>query len=104
MRHSKKIIHRAVNRINDPAIYGVRIAGTAFLAEQGNLRKRVEQNFRDDFLAAHVEFKLDVVGFVGIDALGPVPVVAHDFSGGARGFDGGSQGFFQRIFFHRVFC
>ena len=56
------------------------------------------------FLAAHVEFELDVVGFGGIDALGLMPVVAHDFSGGARGLDGGGQGCFQvEIFFINVF-
>ncbi|MEI9863734.1 MAG: hypothetical protein WDN00_04095 [Limisphaerales bacterium] len=54
--------------------------------------KRRVQNLRDQFLAAHVEFELDVVGLGGVHMLGPVPVVTHDFSGGARGLNGGFLG------------
>ena len=92
VRHPEKIIHRAVNGIHDPPVSGVRVAGTAFLAEQGNLRKCREKNFCDQFLAAHVEFQLDVVCRGGINLLGLVPVGAHEVSGGACGFHGGFLG------------
>ena len=54
------------------------------------------------FWQLHVQFQLDVVGLGGIDALGLVPVVAHDFSGGARGFHGGGEGRFGGNSFHQI--
>ena len=86
---AKEIIDGAVNGIHHPAIFGTDIAGTTFLAEQWNFWKRGAEDSRDEFLAAHIEFELDVVGVGGIDALGQVPVGQHELSGGARGFNGG---------------
>ena len=91
---AKGVVHRAVNRVHHPAVFGGHVAGDAFLAEDGDLRKRGGQNFFDERLAAHVEFQLDVVGLGGVHALGLVPVSVHDFSSGAGGFHGGGQGDF----------
>ena len=82
------VIHRAVNRVNHPAVFGIQIPGIALLAEQRDLRERGAQDLFDEFLAAHIEFELDVVGVGGIDAFGRVPVCQHEFAGGLRRLDG----------------
>jgi hypothetical protein len=98
--HSEKIIHRAVNRVNHPAIFGGHVAGAAFLAEHRNLRPRRREDFFDERLATHVELQLDVVGLGGVDVFGLMPVDMHDFSSGARGPHGGGQGGVQLNGFH----
>ena len=89
MGDAEEIIYRPVNRVHDPAIFGVHVAGAAFLAQEGNLRERFAQGSRDELLGAHVQLEFDVVGLGGIDSLGRAPMGAHEPSGGARGPDGG---------------
>ena len=88
VRHSVKVIHRAVNRVHHPAVFGGHVAGIALLAEQRDFGKRGAQDFFDKLLAADIEFQLDVVRVVELDALGLEPVVEHDFAGGACCLDG----------------
>ena len=103
MRQAEEIIHRAVNRVHHPAIFGVHVTGIAFLAEQRDLGKRGAQDFSDELLAAHIQFELDVMGLGDFDAFGPMPVGVHEPAGGARGFDGGGESGFQRNGFHEMF-
>ena len=88
MRQAEEIIHGPVNRVHHPAVFGVYVAGIAFLAEQRDLGKRGAQDFSDEFLAAHVQFEFDVMGFRDFDALRAMPVGVHEPAGGTRGLDG----------------
>ena len=88
-------IHRAVDRIHDPAIFRIGIAGVTFLAEQGYLRERVIQFFLDQFLAADIEFEFDVVRGDFIRLFLGGKVFAHDRTGGLGGFHGGLFCIFQ---------
>ena len=94
MRHPKRIIHRAINGIHHPAVIGGHVAGDALLAEHGNAGQGAGQGLLDEFLAADIQFQLDVVGVAEINALGFVPVGMHDPAGGAGGGDGRRQGGF----------
>jgi hypothetical protein len=51
----------AVDRINDPTIFLVRVAEDAFLTQNGDLWEVFAQGPFNHLLAAHIQLQLDVV-------------------------------------------
>ena len=87
MRNAVKIIHRAVERIDDPLMIAFLIAHNSFLAIKRMLGKFFQERFGDQFLSAHIDFEFDVVRLERIDAERLLKLVPEQFAGGARGFD-----------------
>ncbi len=73
-----KIIHRSVNRIHDPAIFGIHVAGNAFFACALGFPGKPGATV-DQLLALHIQFQLDVVRLGRTDAFGFVPVGVYAF-------------------------
>ena len=61
MRDAVGEVNRAVDGIDNPAMFRLDIAGHAFLAQNGDLWIRGAQRFLDQLLASHVQFEFDVV-------------------------------------------
>ena len=91
VRDRVEIIHRAVDRIDDPLPLARLISRDALLAKDRVIGKRTEQDFRDERLRAHVEIELDVVRreFIHIKRLSKV--AAEQFTRGASGGEGGVE-------------
>ncbi len=85
MRDAVKIIHRAVERIDDPLELAVGISAHAFLAVDRVVGETREDDLRDEFLRAFVEFELDVVRGECVDVEFAAEVFAQQRTGGARG-------------------
>ena len=89
MRDAAGEIDRAVNRVHDPAISGVRFAPDSFFAENSNIREgRMEGPF-DEFLGAHIELELDVVAGDEVGAFDGVEVAPHESTRCPGGLNGG---------------
>ena len=61
MRDAVEVVHRAIDRIDDPLKGAGLIPRQPLLPVNGMIRKRLQQNPLDHFLTAHIEFQLDVV-------------------------------------------
>ena len=91
MRDAVKIIHRAVERIDDPLEVARLVAADAFLAVDRVVGETREGHLRDEVLRADIEFELDVVRGEFVDAALDEKVFFQQRARGARGGDGGIQ-------------
>ena len=67
MRNIKIVVHRAVDGIDDPFHFAV-ASDVAFLFTENRVGRIVGENdFGDEFLAAHIQLQLDVVALHFID-------------------------------------
>ncbi len=89
VRDAVEIIHRAVQRIDDPLEFAVGISAHAFLAVDRVVGETREDDLRDEFLRALVEFEFDVVRGERIDVEFAAEIFAQQRTGGARGGHGG---------------
>src|SRR6476646_4127914 len=91
MRNTVIIIHRAIERIDNPLKFARLIADDSFFAVECVLRKFFEQRLCDQFLRADVDFEFDVVlgGLIHLHWF--LEAVPQHFAGGASRFNGGVE-------------
>src|SRR6266581_1891821 len=85
MRNAVEIIHRAVQRIDDPLMIAGLIPHDTFLAVKRMSGKFVEKQFADQLLRLNIDFQFDVVRCHGVDALTLLKILAKQLSRFARG-------------------
>jgi hypothetical protein len=88
VRDLVKIIHRAVERIDDPLMLACLIAHHAFFAVKRVLRKLLQQYLGDQFLGLNVDCEFDVMRGNGVDVLRAVKIFSKQLaclSGGVLG-------------------
>src|SRR6266436_3866918 len=85
MRNAVEIIHRAVQRIDDPLMIAGLIPHDTFLAVKRMSGKFVEKQFADQLLRLNIDLQFDVVRCHGVDALTLLKILAKQFSRFARG-------------------
>ena len=91
VRDAVEIIHRAVERIDDPLELARLIATDAFLAVDRVVREACEEDPRDEVLRLHVECQLDVVRRELVDLAFGKKVFLQELARRARRFGGGFQ-------------
>ena len=69
MRQAATEIHRAINWIHHPTPFSARIPDRAFLAKNSNLRKCLPQIALNLPLTSFIQFQLDVMCRLLVDAL-----------------------------------
>jgi hypothetical protein len=73
-------IYSAIDRVNNPAVVGVWLSGYAFLPKQSRVREGGEQPSFDQFLAADIQFKFNVVLRDLVGAFWGAEFATHEFS------------------------
>src|SRR5580704_6314748 len=86
MRNSVKIIHRAVQRIDNPLMITRLVAHDSFLAVKCVLGKFSQQRFGDQLLGLDIDRELDVVRQQGADVLRAIKIFAKQLAGLTRRF------------------
>ena len=96
MGDAVEVVHGAINGIDNPLGVAGLIAGVAFLALDAVVRKSLQQDAGDEFLAADIKVKLDVVLEHLIDHEIGAEIFALEFARSMGGFDGDlEQGHWQ---------
>jgi hypothetical protein len=85
MRDRVREIYGAVDGIDHPAVFGIRVPGNAFLAEERGLRRGLMQRALDHFLAANVQLELDIVLAHLVGPFSGMQMSAHQRANRSRG-------------------
>src|ERR1043166_3770807 len=85
MRNAVEIIHRAIQRIDDPLMIAGLIPNDTFLAVKRMSGKFGEKQFADQLLRLNIDLQFDVVRCHGVDALTLLKTLAKQLSRFARG-------------------
>src|SRR6266404_3363913 len=85
VRDSVKIIHGAVEWVDNPLMLARLVADDSFLAVERMLGKLFQQFFRDQLLRFNVDGELDVVRGESVDVLRAMEILPKQLTGGARG-------------------
>ena len=94
-------VHRAIDRVNDPALFRRDVSGLTLFPQHSDFWKCPQQFALNELLAFDIEFELDVVlgHFVGF--FGRVAVFSHQGAGGTGSSHGGGESTLNFGRFHR---
>src|ERR1700736_847670 len=84
MRDPVEIIHRAIQRIDNPLMLARLVANGSFFAVESVLGKFLQERLSDELLRLDIDGELDVVRQRGVDVLRTIKIVAQQLSRFAR--------------------
>ena len=84
VRDAIKIIHGAVERIDDPLVLARLVADDSLFTVERMVRKLFEQQIGNQLLHAHVDLQLDIVRLGRVDPERTMKIFPEHLAGGAR--------------------